>query len=255
MTPKAPVRSRHRPAGGDGREPGVKQLSRRLAEAEDALRAIREGEVDAIIVKGSRGERIFSLSESESIYRLMVETMSEAGLAVTPEGTLLFANDCFVRMIGRPLSKVLGSRLDDLVDKASRRRLRGLLAKARSGPAEARIVLVPEDGAPLPVYAWANRLDRPEGPTICLVGIDLSQLEISAELIEHLKEQRESLAESRRELERRLIELQERNQELARFNEAAVGRELRIVELKKQVNELSDLLGRSRPYPLRFEDG
>jgi PAS domain S-box-containing protein len=255
MTPKAPARGRPRPAVRGGREPEVRKLRRRLAEAEDALRAIREGEVDAIIVKGSRGNRIFSLSESESIYRLMVETMSEAGLAVSPEGTVLFANDCFVRMVGRPLSKVLGSRLGDFVDKASRRRLQGLLAKARSGPAEARIVLEPEDGAPMPVYAWANLLERPDGPTVCLVGIDISQLETSAELIEDLKEQRGALAASRRELERRFIELEERNQELARFNQAAVGRELRIVELKKQVNELSVLLGRPRPYPLRFEDG
>jgi PAS domain S-box-containing protein len=226
-----------------------------LAEAEDALRAIREGEVDAIVVKGSRGDRIFSLSESESIYRLMVETMSEAGLAVTPEGTVLFANNCFVRMAGRPLSKVLGCRLGDLVDKASRRRLQALLAKARSGPAEARIVLEPEGGPSVPVYAWANLLERPDGPTVCLVGVDLSQLETSAELIEHLQEQRQALAASQREAERRLVELEERNRELARFNEAAVGRELRIVDLKRQVNELSVLLGRPRPYPLRFDHG
>lgn len=44
-----------------------------------------------------------------------------------------------------------------------------------------------------------------------------------------------------------------RNEDLTRFNRAAVGRELRMVELKKEVNELSRLLGRPEPYPLTSE--
>ena len=37
----------------------LKALGARLTEAEDTLRAIREGEVDAVVVSGSRGEQIF----------------------------------------------------------------------------------------------------------------------------------------------------------------------------------------------------
>ena len=33
-------------------------LRARLAEAEDALRAIRNGEVDAVVVTGGRGEQV-----------------------------------------------------------------------------------------------------------------------------------------------------------------------------------------------------
>ena len=173
----------------------LESLRRQLAEAEDALRAIREGDVDAVIVSGSKGERIFSLSESESLYRLMVETMSEAGLAVTPEGTILFANNCFAQMVQKPLEHITGRSLAQFVGRDSRRRLNLLLAKARRGPSEARIVLE-SGGASIPVHAWANLLDRPDGATICLVGVDLSQLETSKEMIQHLQEQRQVLAES-----------------------------------------------------------
>lgn len=34
---------------------------------------------------------------------------------------------------------------------------------------------------------------------------------------------------------------------------SAVGRELRMIELKREVNELCAELGRPRPYPLEFE--
>jgi PAS domain S-box-containing protein len=49
-------------------------------------------------------------------------------------------------------------------------------------------------------------------------------------------------------------ELQSRMRELVRFNEAAVGRELRVIELKQEVNALREQLGQSERYSLRFEE-
>lgn len=43
------------------------------------------------------------------------------------------------------------------------------------------------------------------------------------------------------------------SQELYRFNSAAVGRELRMIELKKEINKLSEQLSQPAPYPLEFE--
>ena len=44
--------------------------------------------------------------------------------------------------------------------------------------------------------------------------------------------------------------LEHRVQELERFNRLAVGRELRMVELKGRINELSEELGKEPPYDL-----
>jgi PAS domain S-box-containing protein len=46
--------------------------------------------------------------------------------------------------------------------------------------------------------------------------------------------------------------LRRQNAELDRFNRAAVGRELDMIELKRRVNALSRELGREPPYPLGF---
>jgi PAS domain S-box-containing protein len=50
-------------------------------------------------------------------------------------------------------------------------------------------------------------------------------------------------------------ELADANEDLARFNRAAVGRELRMIELKKQVNALCLAAGQPPRYPLEFEKG
>ena len=49
-------------------------------------------------------------------------------------------------------------------------------------------------------------------------------------------------------------ELRQRNRELERFNRAAIERELRMVALKHEVNELQRAAGRSAPYDTSFGD-
>ncbi len=49
--------------------------------------------------------------------------------------------------------------------------------------------------------------------------------------------------------------MREKTEEIERFNRLAVGRELHMVDLKKQVNELSIRLGSKPPYDLKFLEG
>ncbi len=55
-------------------------------------------------------------------------------------------------------------------------------------------------------------------------------------------------------LRRQTHELAQRNEELERFNRATVGRELDMIALKQQVNELARQLGKEPIYPLAFLD-
>ena len=48
------------------------------------------------------------------------------------------------------------------------------------------------------------------------------------------------------------VELERSNAELRRFNRAVVGRELGKIELKRQVNELSQQLGKVPPHDASF---
>lgn len=50
------------------------------------------------------------------------------------------------------------------------------------------------------------------------------------------------------------MELKRRNEELERFDQASIGREQRMIELKREVNALAQELGRKPPYDLSFAD-
>jgi len=57
------------------RDTRIAELEARLAEAEETLRAIRSGEVDALVVAGPDGDQIFALEGADHTYRLLVEEM------------------------------------------------------------------------------------------------------------------------------------------------------------------------------------
>lgn len=84
-------------------------LQLRLAEAEEALRAIRNGEVDAVVVAGADGDQIFTLDGAGLAYRVLIESINEGALTLTAGATILYANQCFAKMAGCPLEQVMGS--------------------------------------------------------------------------------------------------------------------------------------------------
>ncbi len=172
------------------------ELQLRLAEAEETLRAIREGEVDAVVVSGARGEQIFSLVGAESIYRLIVETMKEAAFTVSFDGTILFCNNQLGQFVRRPMEQIVGHLLQEFVTEDSRNTITGLLSNARNQSVTQRLVFQATDGTAAPAHISANVLNQPDGISICIVASDLTELENSTELILQLREQQEALRQS-----------------------------------------------------------
>ena len=177
------------------------ELQTRLEEAEETLRAIREGEVDAVVVSGTKGEQIFSLAGTDLIYRLIVETMNEAAFTVTFDGTILFCNAQFGGLIKRPMEQIVGHAFDEFVAPDHRRMAQSLLAAGQAGNSlKQRLVLRNSRGDWVPVHVASNVLRQPDGVSICMVASDLTELENSTELIQKLRRQQEALQAANEEL-------------------------------------------------------
>jgi len=67
----------------------ILELRQRLEEAEDTLRAIREGEVDALVIDAPQGEVIYTLTGADYPYRLMIDEMNEGAVSVSPDSFIL----------------------------------------------------------------------------------------------------------------------------------------------------------------------
>ena len=82
-----------------------KDLRRRLEEAEDALRALRTGEADAVLVEAG-GEQVFTLESADKAYWLLVAQMPHPAATLTTDGTIISCNRRFADLLLRPIASL-----------------------------------------------------------------------------------------------------------------------------------------------------
>jgi two-component system sensor histidine kinase/response regulator len=146
-----------------------------LAEAVETLRAIRNGEVDALVVPdGSPGEQIFTLSSADRPYRMFVETMRDGAATVSEDGIVLYANRRLGELVSLPLSQIVGHPLAALVGESHR----AALAESReTGTGTTiEIELVGPGHEPVPVRVSATNLTVDFEQLVCLTIADLTQV-------------------------------------------------------------------------------
>ena len=73
----------------------VADLRTRLAEASDVLRAIRSGDVDAVLVQGPLGDQLYTLKGADEPYRVLIEEMNQGAVSLAADGSILYCNRRF----------------------------------------------------------------------------------------------------------------------------------------------------------------
>ncbi len=167
----------------------LEELRTRLAEAEETLRAIRSGEVDALVVAGNQGEQVHLLGAGDYIYRQFIEAVSEGTATLSAIGDILSCNDALAKTMRRPLDQVLGTVMKDHLLPDDLEIFSAVLAQAGQGSSRRKVRLKTSEGSLVPMYLSATLL-RSAGmePVYCLVYTDLEEV-ISAE--ETLRESEE----------------------------------------------------------------
>lgn len=147
-----------------------------LAEAVETLRAIRNGEVDALVVAdGSPGEQVFTLSSADRPYRMFVEHMADGAATVSAAGIVLYANQAFADLLSQPLSRVIGVPLTALVVDRHHAALAAHSGQT-GGAGTIEIELIGLDGHPCPVRVSTWTLEVDLERFVCLTFADLTQV-------------------------------------------------------------------------------
>lgn len=169
------------------------------------------------------------LAESEERFRILVEVAPYAVFVnrddvieyVNPKAVDLFGASSAEQLFGKSPFTMFHPAYHPLMTE----RIRELLNGHTVPMVEGRIIQL--DGAVRYVEVAAATFVDSKGVAIYVFLHDITEQKQAQEQI--------TLT---------LDELQARNEELARFNRAAVGRELRMIELKEEINELALLAGK-----------
>jgi PAS domain S-box-containing protein len=126
------------------------ELQERLREAEETLEAIRNGEVDAVVVGGPSGQKVYTLENADRPYRVLIEQMQEGAVSLGEDGTVLYCNQRFATLVGVNRESLIGQPIDRVITAKERSAFHGLLTGGGSGRS-AEFTLLVSSGAQVPV--------------------------------------------------------------------------------------------------------
>ena len=186
------------------------------------MRALRAGEVDAIVMDTGQGEQqIYTLETEDRPYRHLVERMSEGAALADADGLIVYANQRLATLLGVPLERLLGRPFSDWLDESERSRFIRRLATAASGGHDEH-TLRRLDGGSVPVLVGVSVTREPDGLLRCLTVTDLSPQKAQQQQMDRLNaELTDRLAELHQvngELDVERIRVEEANAELQVVN-------------------------------------
>ena len=164
------------------------ELAGAHAEAEDVLRAISTGEVDAFVRPNQSAGQIVALQGTEEPYRLLLESMNEGALTLANDGTILYSNPRFAGMVGAR-SDVVGCPFQRYIVPEERARFAAVLAEGTGGSSRGEFTLLSGETAKIPVQLSFHVENCGGTAAVSLLVSDISEL----------KRAEQALEESRRE--------------------------------------------------------
>lgn len=170
----------------------IADLEVRLAEAEDTLQAIRDGSVDALVMKDRQEkQQIFTLKSADYAYRVIIETMSQGAVTISEEGIILYCNRQFSLMTGSPLERIIGRKFAKFIDEQDAEIMYDILKQSSANPHGSERTVRLAGGQVQEVMLSARRLPgSDDNAFMCLVLTDMTERKRA----EHAKDEFISLA-------------------------------------------------------------
>jgi diguanylate cyclase (GGDEF)-like protein/PAS domain S-box-containing protein len=158
---------------GEGAAARSAELAR-LAEAEDTLRAIGAGEVDAFVLSdGGRSPRVFTLTTADRPYRIFVENMRDGAATLSEAGLILYANRRLAELLSMSRESIVGSPLDRFINGDTALQMEQLRGPSSLGTT-LEFDLLDGDGRLVPVLVGTSPLEVDGDQLFCLTFTDLS---------------------------------------------------------------------------------
>lgn len=197
---------------------------------------------DSAAIAIARQREEAALRDSETRYRQVVDNVKEVIFQTDVAGSWVFLNPAWTEITGFGVEASLGRPFLDFVhpdDRQHNLELFEPLIQREKDTCHHEIRYLHKDGGFRWIEVYAHlMLDENDA----ILGTAGTLADVT---------ERKKAAEA---LQQQAGELRSRNEELERFNRATVGRELDMIELKRQVNALARELGRAAPFPLAFDD-
>ena len=232
------VKKQRKPSPSDAMRE-TQDLKARVEELEETLRAIRMGEVDAVLVSSAQGDQVFTLQGAEHPYRLLVETIEEGAATLSDDGTVLYSNKSFAAFFGVALERFIGTPLQNFLSGNDAEFLKTLIMGAKLASTRGEIRLQGKNGKPRTVRLTLSPNRELGLEAICAVATELTEI-VDANQALRITET------SLRQLSARLLQLQdEERRRIARDLHDITGQKIAVLSMS--LDRLARLTEQRKP--------
>ncbi|MCD6477410.1 MAG: PAS domain S-box protein [Candidatus Aenigmarchaeota archaeon] len=186
------------------------------------------------------------LKESEEKFRAIAESAQDAIIMINNEGRTEYWNKAAEKMFGYKRSEVIGRNLHRIIapmryHKAYKMGMK-TFSRTGKGPLIGKIIELTgrkKNGKEFPIELSLSSVKiNGKWNSISIVR-DISSRKLFEE---RLRKQAKSLSEANKKIMKMMTDLKKKNEDLEKFREFSIGRELKMIELKKKIRELEKKL-------------
>ena len=171
-----------------------------IEEAEETLRAICDGAVDAFVMQDGDGHRVYTLEGADLPYSVLVERMQQGAAILDSFGNIIYCNSSLEELVGAPHRSLIGVPLQRFLNGNDLPLLGTLLRETLAGPREAEISVRRLDGIEVPANL-SFRLLTHDKSSIGILFTDLTPQKQQGELTVRIQQMQD---EERRRIARDL---------------------------------------------------
>jgi PAS domain S-box-containing protein/putative nucleotidyltransferase with HDIG domain len=153
------------------------EIRQRLAEAEELILAIRQGEVDSLVISGPQGEEVYplvhTLRQQLQFQQALMDTIPTPVFYKSLEEEFLGCNQAFAEMVGKSKKEIINRRVLGLFpfDLAAGYRQKDEELIARGGTQEYEAELIFGDNTCHPVITRKTLFCQPDGSIEGIIGV------------------------------------------------------------------------------------
>ncbi|MBJ2124495.1 ATP-binding protein [Flavobacterium sp. IB48] len=182
----------------------IESLKEELYESNSIVNAIKQGDVDALVVSSNGVPELYSLETADYTYRLLIEKFGQGALSISRNGLILYCNEQFSKLVGLPSEKITGTYIYEYFTNQTQ--FVSLIEALRYGITKHEILLKSENEKTFPAYIALTDLE----PAVEAIGVVITDLT-------EKKKHEEALIRHQKELEEKINELNKINRNLEEF--------------------------------------
>jgi len=165
-------------------------LQRKLRSAMDAIEAIKEDNIDALLLDARENSRkVYTEKTADKPYRILIEKMHEGAVMLSEDGIIIYCNAHFALMVNLPLEKVFGTDFIDYTDDSSKEDFEKLISQCQIQPVNDEIIMHSGNEKKIHTLMTFTALALDNKPFISVIITDLTkQVEYQKKLILRAKQ-------------------------------------------------------------------